>query len=595
MKRVKVFWNAIPEEFIGEKNNFNITDFLEKNDAKIKSDFKKYISSISDKPLNGISIEDRYRIPSGFSFWWMSTVVEKSFYKSKEITDSLKLIALQLLIKEIEPEELEIHQVDKNNIRKVIIDLSQISSLKKITFEGKIQYSFKLHFLQNTLAILKGFTFIFFRFFSRKIFINGEKNLKNNDKNLLFLSYFAHLKNDSKFHSFQWEYVPKIFDEEGYSIHWIHHYVPSSNYPNPESAIASINQFNDSSDDIHEFLDSYMSKKILLKTLFTFSKIVFKNFSFKSPAKIFRFDNSKANYWSLFSPSWYESTSGIFLAQNIIWYFLFDNMLGGIKKQSKGLFLYEGQGWERAFIFLWHFHEHEKLIGVYHSSFRFWDMRITNFPEINTLRKSNKSTTLFLALNSQMVIDELLSEGISIPIFEVEAQRYNYVLDRKKNTNSNTKKIKRITIFTCLKDESDFLMKDFEKIPKDILKNYEVYVKTHPLYQFEEVDFPSLKFKIDNAELIKVIQKTDIAFSVLSTSASLDTYLMNVPTYVYIRSGEINFSPMKNNLENNFIYSLRDIIKVLNKDNHYSYHGTQFFFLDKDLSRWRKLMKFIND
>ena len=52
-----------------------------------------------------------------------------------------------------------------------------------------------------------------------------------------------------------------------------------------------------------------------------------------------------------------------------------DNILSNIPKQKVGIYLLENQAWEKSLISSWNKFNHGGLIGVAHSTIRFWDLR----------------------------------------------------------------------------------------------------------------------------------------------------------------------------------------------------------------------------
>ena len=57
------------------------------------------------------------------------------------------------------------------------------------------------------------------------------------------------------------------------------------------------------------------------------------------------------------------SLGGAYLLEHLLWINIFDKIFKEIPKQKIGLFLYENQPWEHAFIRAWRLNGHGKIIG----------------------------------------------------------------------------------------------------------------------------------------------------------------------------------------------------------------------------------------
>ena len=87
-------WN----DFNLEKNQISLTEFVENNSIKIRKTYINLINLLGEKKINNISLIELLKLDNNYSIWWMSLLYEKNFYKSPQVLNSLKVIALQYLI-----------------------------------------------------------------------------------------------------------------------------------------------------------------------------------------------------------------------------------------------------------------------------------------------------------------------------------------------------------------------------------------------------------------------------------------------------------------------------------------------------------------
>ena len=123
---------------------------------------------------------------------------------------------------------------------------------------------------------------------------------------------------------------------------------------------------------------------------------------------------------------WEDSWMGPVAMQNILWLHLFDKMLRSLPQQQVGLYLMENQGWERISLYFWHKHAHGTLIGVPHSTIRYWDLRYFDTHTAKTL--SDLPNPDLIAVNGVHAWQML--NNASYPMrhcVQVEALRYQYL------------------------------------------------------------------------------------------------------------------------------------------------------------------------
>ena len=87
----------------------NYIDFIELNSDYYKSKYIQLMNSISNIKQNNYSIYSLCSIDNHYNYWWMTKFYEKSNYKSRNITNIIKLIALVEII-----ENEKINEVNLN-------------------------------------------------------------------------------------------------------------------------------------------------------------------------------------------------------------------------------------------------------------------------------------------------------------------------------------------------------------------------------------------------------------------------------------------------------------------------------------------------
>ena len=118
-------------------------------------------------------------------------------------------------------------------------------------------------------------------------------------------------------------------------------------------------------------------------------------------------------------------------------------------------------------------------------------------------------------------------------------------------------------------------------------------LKSHPGCRLSVVKYPSLQMQETEEALSKVLSKFDIAIAAQSTSASLEAYLTGMRVIVFLGNGELNLSPLRGISGVSFVSNPEEMSLALTTQNSLDQRLQlqEFFWLDRDLPRWRRLIE----
>lgn len=241
----------------------------------------------------------------------------------------------------------------------------------------------------------------------------------------------------------------------------------------------------------------------------------------------------------------------------------------------------------------WRKYSHGKIIGVAHSTIRFWDIRY--FYSLSTLSdKQNCSLPRpdKIAVNGKPGWRLLIDSGFNEKdLVEVEALRYQYlstatVSSSILNQESTQKSLLIIGDFTI---ERTIKMLDIATKANHLSDNHlNISLKPHPACRLGQLS--QFNFTVINEPIGCVARNFDYVFSSNTTSASLDAYLSGVAVFVFLDGKDFNFSPLREKKDVFFVGCANDLIEGLKiKQYHFSKIKTEdFFWLDEHLPRWIK-------
>lgn len=595
-------WNG----YVEKGSVYSLLLYVDTHDERLRQKYISWIHDIGERQIVGKRLINHLSIENGLSFWWMSLLVEKSPFKSK-ISHAVRLLALEEVVEQHRP--IKFRLVSANlDLYKTLHDFCENLGIafewERLTNKSLSQFNARniFHALPHSLqALIALVRHIFRRWSLRKV---GKTGWFGGARSLFFCSYFIHLEEESfsngTFYSHHWEVLPKLIHDRGYKTNWLQHYLQSSVVPNTKVALDWAQCSKEQrEDEFHIFLDSYLTWHIIARVLQRWLRLNFISWRLRKVKYLFIPEGSQISLWPLMRRDWLTSIKGSYAISSLLWIELFDKAMRDLPQQKKGLYLLENQGWERAFIHAWRKHGHGQLIGVAHSTVRFWDLRY--FTDTRTLRATNPYPMPqpdLMALNSKSAIDAYL--GLDYPeeaLVECEALRYGYINDLRAcgyTNKTNDGSIKVLVLGDSFPSATIKTLRLLEDAIPHLCPQVTFTLKQHPNYSVTSSDYPSLRINIVSTSLGEIMRDFDVVFSSSATSAAVDAYLVGLPVVVMLDDTELNFSPLRGQLGVRFVSKPDELANALENLSGYTlpeFDYRDFVFLDTKLPRWNRLLE----
>ena len=599
------------DSYSQSKGVYAIPKYLESNAELIRSRFLEFIYELGKHEISGKSLERHLEVVPGFSIWWMGLLFEKSFYKTETVENCLKIIALEDFLVKKKLKQVLFRGVDKKEIKVVITKLCLELDIEANFIECESNLPVKR---EGVRAIYRRLPYMFQGIISLIRHLVERWSLRklnpaqwfNGENSVFFFSYFLHLDPEhagqNQFYSRQWEILPRQLTEKGFKTNWIHHFQKSMQTPHVDDAIRYAEGFNSDAAEQgrHTLLDAYLSVQTVMQALRHWTASLFKSFLLSPDIKnIFVPKGARADLWPLFKDDWYRSVRGSIAMQNCLWISMFDVAMRDLPYQPRGFYLYEGMGWERAFVYAWRKHHHGALTGVFHSSLRFWDLRWISDPRM--FLENNLKSFPFpdkFAVNGPVAWDAFVRSGYPEALLvEVEAVRYLNVINQKMphpepSIAQEEKSKKRLLVLGDIIPSATMkMMEDLQSLPDSFLDGYSITVKPHPAYAVGKKDYPRLDFQLSNESLHMILHEFDCVYGANSTSANLDAYLTGLPVIVHISSGELVTSPLRAMKGVIFVTTPDELETAISNINFTkATERKEYFWGGSSLPRWNQLM-----
>ena len=592
-------WTGYSEE----GNKFSLFKFIEDNGDYYKGKYLDWVYSTGKYKFKGRSLIDWFELEDGFSYWWMMPITEKNIWKSPYITDIIRLMAIEDLIIKHLPSRIRLY----SNESALNVVLKNFCRDRDIEYVWERPVQIRTQGFKNLsglvplpiLGILSLLKYLFQRWPLNK---QSKPDWIGGGKAVFFCSYFFNLDPASlqkkEYRSRYWGDLHNLLVELGMKSNWLQLYYKHEVIHNLEIALNTAGIFNENKKESHRFLDSQLSLNLVLNVLISLIRLIKTSFYLRPVKNAFKSGDSGMSFWPLIRKEWYNSLYGQIAVSNLLYYHLFKKSISDLPHQKLGLYAFEDQAWERAFIHSWKKNGHGKLIAVAHSTVRYWDFRYSSDSRMTDVECQINPIPYadFVALNGQAAINNFLSTEYAIKsIKECEALRFLNISVPETTMVQKTadhKELKVLILGDYLADVTANLMKLLLDALPLLSVSISLTLKPHPVNLVSPNDYPLLNFKVVTDGLEDILHEYDIAFAGNSTSAAVDAYLTRMKVIVCLDEYQLNMSPLHSRENVQFVSTPIQLANALSGviEQVPSETGKDFFFLDPKLPRWRKII-----
>jgi len=585
----------------------SIPQLVEENSDELRTAYLSWIYELGMGKIDEQRIIDHLEIRPGFSFWWMTRLAEKSIYKSPRISDALRFLALEKILKEVQPSRIILVSPDQT----IATTLESLCRNSTIQFEWRRlkrsgnRISISKRIIRSIPLPVQAFLYLF-RYIAERWRLKKPTDSKADifKARVSFFDYLIHLNKTAfktgRFASNYWTDLVNILGQTCTGVNWFHIYVSHPDVKTTGEALELTDRFTANSEgtQVHRMLDGALSLSVVIRSISDYLYIVRKSIRIGGIRQYFKPANSNLDLWPLFKKDWFSSLYGTTAMWNCLVINLFERSINALPRQKQGFYLLENQGWEMALINAWRTAGHGELIGVVHSTVRYWDLRY--FYDVRNYLRTEKNPLPMpdmVALNGPAAIKAYRqSDYPEIQMVEVEALRYLNIKESIEGADSKTtaSSPSRLNILVCgdyLSDVTHQLMQWMEQASMK-LPDYASYrVKPHPACPILPEDYPLLPMKMADASLFELFTDCDVVLTSNSTSACIDAYCASLPVIQILDSNTFNFSPLRGLKGVVYVTDPMELATAIcNAAQHKTLVTEPYFCIDKRLPRWQKLM-----
>lgn len=582
----------------------SIPAYLETHAPRIRERYLAFVHDLGALEVAGQPVSQHLQDTQGNNFWWMGLIAEKSPFKTPEIYQALRLLALEDLLASAPPPSLELHSSDATLAAAVqalcarlrIGFSCQMQPLPSAGLLARLRQAGRwpawLHAALATLVHA-----------ARRWPLRRMRPLHWHlgPESVLFCSYFAHLDlagaKQGRFESRQWGPLPARLGQSGLRLNWLQNYWPGEAAPDAGAALALARRFNLAAEQgLHGFVDSYLGPRVLGRAWRSWFFLCHRAWLLRCLPSRLQGSGLPAYLWPVLQPAWRSSLAGRVGIANCISVHLFDAALRDLPRQSRGYYLFENQGWEKAFLTAWRRHGHGRITGVVHATVPFWHLYYAE--DRRSLQPGRQPQPDAIAVNGEAARKALLAQGYSASqLWPVEALRYLGLAQVRAGATEARLRMpgqtRVLVVGDMERDALRALLLAVKQAREMLPAGYSFAFKPHPAYVLDPRQAIGLDIEVVGGALAALLPNYDCVIAANSTSACVDAFLGGKPVIIGSSGQYLNLSPLRGEPGVSFFESPQQLVaSLLACGKCQARAGTHddYFYLDDELRRWRELL-----
>lgn len=601
-------WSAVLWSDYANTNEscvISIPVLVEEQADVLRSRYLAWIYDLGETRIKGKRVVDHLELRPGLSYWWMTSLAQKfNAADNSQINNVIKAFVLISLISEHQSTSI----ILRSNNAKLARTLQHFCRNSQLQFkwESVNKASKQISFVRGAYGSLpyplQAFISLSRYFFKAFSLFRIKQKTATLHGDLCFIDVLVHL--DRKAYASQcfisnyWTTLVDKLTLSNIKTNWLHNYFYQKSIPSPVRAKELLGNFNKCASEIqsHVLVEENLSISIILKTLRDYLRTSIASLCLSEVAVITMPDGLSLNLWPLIKDEWINSVRGPSAIFNCLRISLYEKTFSDIPHQKTGVYIQENQPWEMALNYAWKNTGHGQIIGVPHTTVRYWDLRYFYDP-----RSYDRIGTNLLQIPDLVAVNGPEAKKVYLKgkypeslVIEVEALRFLHLLNSTNSTLPRKPPSKVLRILIC----GDFLSSTSEKMlswltiaAKSLPSETQYTLKPHPAYPVDVCKFPSITLKITDAPLTNLFMDCDVVFTSNITSAALDAYCSGIPVIQMLDGTTFNMSPLRGLKGGVYVRNPNELTKALYNSQYCErVEAEPYFYLDEELPRWKELL-----
>jgi len=543
-----VLWN----EFAGDDSpHVSLPSIIRDDRERFRDAILRVLDDVAGFHVDGRPVVKALEFEGGLSYLHMTLVWAKRWGELGVLPDAVKLLALAERLRTARPEHVDIRVSNRNSAhaiagtcRRLGISCSHVAPLEKSRSSS----------IRAVRHLARWFTF---STPSTDVtdFVIADYLFRVDPQDLA----------NSTFRSGYWANLPEMIERGGKNVTWLHRFTPHTAIPTPSAARSALRNLprHHLLDQVHGWRDAWRA---------------WRNYRRIGRLKVDArnaFVVQDCDLWPIFERDWNESFHGshpMSIAINMV------NLqrLLPARVDRTILYIYENQPWEFALRHL--AGENTRTIAVPHATVRFWDLRYFVGAASRSLLPSH------VAVNSGIARDELQRGGYASTSLH-DAEALMYVREPRQRRDSVVRR--GILVLGELEVASTQRYLSWTTVHAG---NRAITFKPHPLIDADAFTFDRSRVRLATESADQLIAESEVVVLGASGTATLEAINHGTPVIAVLNPRELDLSVVGSHPLVRQVATELELIAALRNVTAREQSGTDVFFLDTRLPRWRQIL-----
>jgi surface carbohydrate biosynthesis protein (TIGR04326 family) len=591
-----VLWSGFPT---GAANEISIPLVVEARAEELRGRFLDWIYRLGETRIGGKAAVDHLELRPGFSYWWMTLLSHApNYYEASFVTDVVKCLAFEGLapVADAPLRTIRLHSGNRllHGLIKQYCHSRGLEFLAQESPPAALPASPAPGF-RDHLRRLTGWASAGVQSFRP----DEAPGATSTRATVCVFDVLVHLRREAidqgMFASQYWTSLHAALASTGAPTTWVHTFFRHADVPSVGAARKLVARFNRNgrATERHLLVDR-LSAAIVLSAVRSYVRLLAAAVRMRSIRRAFTPERSGFNFWPLFRRTWHTSLIGRAAVRNCLTLAMYERLLPSLQHQATGIYIKENQPWEMALLHAWRNAGHGRIIGVPHSTVRFWDLRY--FYDRRSYGETGTHTVPrpdLVAVNGPAARAAYIAGGYpASELADVEALRFLHVAtvsasstarpadaelqvlicgDNVPANNARMLALVRAAA-PCLPGKARFIFKPHKAAPLDA-------ASTGP------------DIEVRDGDLGQMLRDCDFVLTGSLTSAAVDAYCLGKAVASLCDGRSLNGSPLRGMNGARQFTSASELVAILaSAGRTQTTTAEPYFWLDPAIPRWKALL-----
>lgn len=574
------------DDFFNSNDAISVPALVEKKAAYYRTEFLAWTETFSASRVDDKSLYTHLQFEDDLPYWWMTSIGQRfNIHNGSRINDVIKTMAFVDYLEEYKlvPKTITV-ATEKPLLAKFFRQWA-----KQKGYEISLIHAQKRPSIKKTTFFLYGlslFRFVIYGIFSSP---NKEKEVPR----LVFFDIFTHLKAGERFQSNYWTKLVEYLEKKNVPVLWNHLYYKTKERFSFLSAVRRAKVFNTFGHSNHLHIIAEQNFGLSeLKEVYQRYKTLKKKGQYILPKLSSAFFCSKReiDLNPLLYDAFKDSLCGKEALKNCFYSVLMQTTVNKIPATAKGVYIQEFQPWEIALVHYWTKTKKQPIIGMPHSTIRYWDLRYFFGPHFfkHNLNAIFPDT---IAVNGDYALERCLENGYPKErLKKVEALRYLYH-DKtiERNINSSEDNLELLICCDYQLGTSRRLLELVDKAVQLSSKNIKVSIRMHPAFPLPKTLLEQYNVRVNNQELITALQQSDWVVTSNLSAIAVDAFYQGCQVAQLSDGLYFNLSPLKGVVDHLLFTNAQELNTMFNKHEE-SKILTSYFSIEQSINGWKEIL-----